>query len=95
MIQNTWSENYGTGGGAIDHDILQINRLEYRPSWYVPEEKRDHILSSFRSSPIGTGPCTNVLRGIHVLIRLPVGFIPSRMSKFRIYVVHYLSGVHS
>lgn len=27
VIRGTWLENYGGGGGVLDHDLFQINRL--------------------------------------------------------------------
>ena len=27
IIRGTWSENYGSGGGVVDPDLFQINRL--------------------------------------------------------------------
>jgi hypothetical protein len=27
VIRGTWSENYGGGGGIVDHDVFQIKRL--------------------------------------------------------------------
>ena len=27
VIRGTWAENYGSGGGVVDHDVFQVKRL--------------------------------------------------------------------
>lgn len=91
VIRGTWSENYGGGGGIVDHDsdLFQIKRL--RRAWNIVRRGMKPQTSSsivcikpsffffIRSHSSRAGTYTNMLRRLHVSIRLPMGPISSRM----------------
>lgn len=47
VIRGTWSENYGGGGGVVDPDIFQINRLGR--AWNIVRRGTYHTVSSIAS----------------------------------------------
>jgi hypothetical protein len=44
VIRGTWSENYGSGGGVVDHDVFQIKRLGR--AWNIVRRGMFHTVSS-------------------------------------------------
>ena len=47
VIRGTWSENYGGGGGVVDPDVFQINRLGR--AWNIVHRGTYRIVSSIAS----------------------------------------------
>jgi MFS transporter, MFS domain-containing protein family, molybdate-anion transporter len=69
VIRGTWAENYGSGGGVVDHDVFQVKRLGR--AWDIVRRGMSHsnlcffliLLTSwfYRSPSSRTWTYTNVL----------------------------------
>ena len=84
VIRGTWTENYGATSAKND-DLFQVKRLgvawgivrqgQYR---YLPFFS-SRIKNPYRSPPPSPRPNTNMLRRLHVPLRLPLGPRPPRI----------------
>ena len=78
IIRGSWTENFGSGGGTSDStDLFQVKRLRQaidivrRGANFVSLSVRFNMFS--RPPPSRTGCYSDMLRGLNVPLRLPLG----------------------
>lgn len=103
VIGSTWSENYGTGGGIADHDILQISRLG--KAWNIVRQRMFLTEEIIKSFGISKSFVVQILFCLYWVLRKHVsrdpctyssscGSHPSKNAKIQ-DPFHYLSGIFS